>query len=224
VRVRIPPPARRSYCTGAVCLAYRSGDRLWSSCRRMGTRPHSSYRRTYRADGCWEKGSSELGPGATAVTNASIARNAVAPVGVKRGPARSGVASRLLPLGRVEWSQELAYAVGLIATDGCLSGRAITFTNTGRQLVETFGQCVGHPVKIGVQFKPRRQPAYRAQLGQSDSVRAAHIDRHHTPEELDHRADRSAGRVLRGGRPRSSRRRWLRPELPVLSAQRDTSV
>ena len=56
-------------------------------------------------------------------------------------------------------------AVGLIATDGCLSGRAITFTNTDRPLVETFIQCVGQSVKIGVQYKPRRQPAYRAQLG-----------------------------------------------------------
>lgn len=55
--------------------------------------------------------------------------------------------------------------MGLVATDGCLTGRAVTFTNTDRQLVETFIQCVGQTVKIGVQFKPRRQPAYRAQLG-----------------------------------------------------------
>lgn len=50
-------------------------------------------------------------------------------------------------------------------TDGCLGGRTITFTNKDRQLVETFVECVGQPVKIGVQFKPHWQPAYRAQLG-----------------------------------------------------------
>jgi hypothetical protein len=103
--------------------------------------------------------------GLTAATNASIARNAAARRGRKRGPAKSGRPVQLYPLGRVDWSQELAYAVGLIATDGCLSGRAITFTTTDRSLVETFVQCVGQPVKIGVQFKPRRLPAYRAQLG-----------------------------------------------------------
>lgn len=59
----------------------------------------------------------------------------------------------------------MAYAVGLIATDGCLTGKAITFTSTDRQLVETFMACVGQSVKIGVQFRPRRLPAYRAQLG-----------------------------------------------------------
>ena len=59
----------------------------------------------------------------------------------------------------------MAYAVGLIATDGCLTGRAITFTSTDRQLVETFLACVGQSVKIGVQIRPHRLPAYRAQLG-----------------------------------------------------------
>lgn len=103
--------------------------------------------------------------GLTAATNVSIARNAAVRRGRKRGPVRSGRAAQLYPLGHVDWSQELAYAVGLIATDGCLSGRAITFTNTDRQLVETFVKCVGQFVKIGVQFKPRRLPAYRAQLG-----------------------------------------------------------
>lgn len=103
--------------------------------------------------------------GLTAATNASIARNAAARTGQRRAPYGPALSRRSFPSGHVDWSQELAYAVGLIATDGCLSGRAITFTNTDRQLVETFVQCVGQTVKIGVQYKPRRLPAYRAQLG-----------------------------------------------------------
>lgn len=103
--------------------------------------------------------------GLTAATSESIARNAAKRRGQHRAPGKSGSAARLYPLGRVVWNQELAYAVGLIATDGCLSGKTITFTNTDRQLVETFLDCVGQAVKIGVQFKSGRKPAYRAQLG-----------------------------------------------------------
>lgn len=103
--------------------------------------------------------------GLTAATNESIARNAAARLGRKRLPYSRSPTSRLYPLGRVDWTQDLAYAVGLIATDGCLTGRAITFTSTDRQLVETFLACVGQSVKIGVQIRPHRLPAYRAQLG-----------------------------------------------------------
>ena len=103
--------------------------------------------------------------GLNASTNESIARNAASRLGRKRGPYVRTPSSRLYPLGQVEWTEELAYAVGLIATDGCLTGRTITFTSTDRQLVETFMACVGQTVKVGVQFRPRRLPAYRAQLG-----------------------------------------------------------
>lgn len=43
------------------------------------------------------------------------------------------------------WSPELAYAVGLIATDGNLSkdGRHLTLTSADRELIETFQQCLG---------------------------------------------------------------------------------
>jgi hypothetical protein len=57
------------------------------------------------------------------------------------------------------------YAVGLIATDGCLSGRTINFTNTDRHLVKTFVECVGQSVKVGVQYRLGRQPTYRAGMG-----------------------------------------------------------
>ena len=45
-----------------------------------------------------------------------------------------------LPLKEYVWTPELAYVVGLIATDGCLSsdGRHLTFTSCDRQLIEVF--------------------------------------------------------------------------------------
>ena len=46
---------------------------------------------------------------------------------------------------RCHWTPEIAYAVGLIVTDGSLSldGRHITFTSSDYQLVETFKGCLG---------------------------------------------------------------------------------
>jgi hypothetical protein len=124
----------------------------------MGARPHRWDRPTRRADGPAKRGRPNWARGLTAETSDSIARNAAARRGRPRGPGRSGPALRMYPLGRVEWSQELAYAVGLIATDGCLTGGGITFTNTDRRLVEIFLECVGQRVKVGVQFRPRRCP------------------------------------------------------------------
>lgn len=103
--------------------------------------------------------------GLTAATNASIARNAANRRGRPRGPGRSRTAGRLFPTGQVLWTDALAYAVGLIATDGCLTGHAITFTSTDRELCQTFLDCVGQTVKIGTQVKPGRRPTYRVQLG-----------------------------------------------------------
>lgn len=57
------------------------------------------------------------------------------------------------PLGKVAttWSPNLAYAVGLLATDGSLSkdGRHINFTSKDYQLVDTFRSCLGLSNKIG---------------------------------------------------------------------------
>lgn len=49
------------------------------------------------------------------------------------------------------WSPELAYAIGLIATDGCLynDGRHINFTTKDLQLARTFKRCLGLKNKIG---------------------------------------------------------------------------
>ena len=76
--------------------------------------------------------------GLTAATDTRIARNGAARRGqrykTKRHAARS-----------LEWSLQLAYGLGLTATDGCLSRdrRHITFDSKDRELVETYLRCVG---------------------------------------------------------------------------------
>lgn len=49
------------------------------------------------------------------------------------------------------WTPELAYCVGLIASDGCLSpdGRHISFTSKDRELIEAFRDCLGVRNAIG---------------------------------------------------------------------------
>jgi len=49
------------------------------------------------------------------------------------------------------WCDKLAYAIGLLATDGCLykDGRHIDFTSQDIQLVKTFKNCLGIKNKIG---------------------------------------------------------------------------
>ena len=51
----------------------------------------------------------------------------------------------------MQWTSELAYVVGLIATDGCLSkdGRHINFTSSDLQLVRTFMQCLDIKNRLG---------------------------------------------------------------------------
>lgn len=52
---------------------------------------------------------------------------------------------------KIKWSPELAYAVGLITTDGSLSidGRHIDLTSKDTQLLNTFKKCLRLKVKIG---------------------------------------------------------------------------
>lgn len=63
----------------------------------------------------------------------------------------------------IAWSPELAYAVGLAATDGCLinTGRHVAFVSTDRELVETFLACVGR----GETTIRQQGNAYRVQFG-----------------------------------------------------------
>lgn len=59
------------------------------------------------------------------------------------------------------WSAKLAYAVGLITTDGNLSsdGRHFDFTSNDRDLIETFKNCLGIKNKIA-----RKRSGYTARL------------------------------------------------------------
>jgi hypothetical protein len=76
--------------------------------------------------------------GLTAQTDARIARNGAARRGLRYKTKRYGARS-------LEWSVELAYALGLTATDGNLSRdrRHITFVSKDRALVEAYLRCIG---------------------------------------------------------------------------------
>ena len=83
--------------------------------------------------------------GLTAATDSRIARMAATRRGRKRGPYRLRARSPLV------WSPELAYAVGLIATDGNLSpsGRHVSVSSGEREVLETFLRCIDRRAKIG---------------------------------------------------------------------------
>jgi len=74
------------------------------------------------------------------------------------------------PKGRVcsKWSANLAYAIGLITTDGCLynDGRHISLTTTDREQASNFKVCLGLKVRIG-KYLPvvNKKEAYRVQFG-----------------------------------------------------------
>jgi hypothetical protein len=61
----------------------------------------------------------------------------------------------------------MAYVVGLLATDGCLSKdrRHIIMTSTDLTLVETYLRVLGRPIRYRVaRRRRRRRPAYYAQF------------------------------------------------------------
>ncbi len=98
--------------------------------------------------------------GLTAATDQRIARNAAAHVGLTY---RTGRATADPPA----WTDDLAYAVGLIATDGCLSrdGRDVIFVSRDEALVESFIRCAGHPrARITSWPSSAGTPIYRVQL------------------------------------------------------------
>jgi len=66
----------------------------------------------------------------------------------------------------LDWSETMAYIVGLLATDGCLSSdrRHIILTSRDRELVETFLACLGRPIKYTVGRTRRGKRAYYAQF------------------------------------------------------------
>ena len=81
----------------------------------------------------------------------------------KRGPK---------PKGRVDitWSQQLAYAVGLITADGSLSknGRHINFTSKDLSLIKTFQSCLSlDDIKVGKKSRAhdKEKKYYQIQFG-----------------------------------------------------------
>src|SRR5713101_8308035 len=139
----------------------------------MGTRPsthnlgtaisESELRELYVAQGLTiEKVAAKFGLAATTV------RRRMRGLGIEarpRGPAprtrRGG-----LPTGCQhdhDWTNEVAYAVGLIATDGCLGHRAgqLSLTSKDVALLETAARCLGVRARITRSTNPR--PVYRLQ-------------------------------------------------------------
>ena len=83
--------------------------------------------------------------GLTAATDPRIARMAEARRGKARGPYTVRRSQNW------EWTPEVAYAVGLLATDGNLSpsGRHVSVSSAEREVLETFLRCVDRRAKIG---------------------------------------------------------------------------
>ena len=74
-----------------------------------------------------------------------------------------------LPRKVFEWNSNLAYAVGLITTDGNLSpdGRHISLTSTDKQLLSTFKKCLGknNAISNNPPSNISKKPSYRVQIG-----------------------------------------------------------
>ena len=66
----------------------------------------------------------------------------------------------------VAWSAMLAYAVGLIATDGCLirDGRHIAFVTQDEDLMKAWLSCVGHVGRYRQTESSTGTPLYRVQM------------------------------------------------------------
>ena len=65
-----------------------------------------------------------------------------------------------------EWTPRLAYAVGLLATDGCQTdGRHLAFPSADRELVEILLECLGKRNKIALATTRAGGVMYRTQIG-----------------------------------------------------------
>jgi hypothetical protein len=73
---------------------------------------------------------------------------------------------RRLPPKDFEWTTELAYAVGLLVTDGNLSGdgRHIIMRSAETAMIDTFKKCLNLKCKTGISRKENGSVAYRAQF------------------------------------------------------------
>lgn len=78
------------------------------------------------------------------------------------------MAKTKLPFKEFGWTPKLAYAVGLLVTDGNLSkdGRHITMRSAEPELLETFKICLNLKNKVGTSYKNgySNKPTYRVQF------------------------------------------------------------
>ena len=73
---------------------------------------------------------------------------------------------RITPAARLDWTPALAYAVGLIATDGSIArGRTVGFPSADRELVSHLLTCLGKHNKIGRIRTRTGGVLYRTQIG-----------------------------------------------------------
>lgn len=77
----------------------------------------------------------------------------------KRGPKPKKVVNET-------WNENLAYAIGLIATDGCLSkdGLLIDLTSKDREQLLNFSKCLGVNFKIGPKWSSGKDESLRIQF------------------------------------------------------------
>ena len=79
--------------------------------------------------------------------------------GAKRGP-------KPRQLINTKWTANLAYAIGLIATDGCLgsAGLSVDLTSKDVEQLQNFNKCIGVNLKIGKKSNGQGQTAWRIQI------------------------------------------------------------
>ena len=111
--------------------------------------------------------------GRTAANDPRIAKNATARAGQLRRPYPSAASGRFDRPRPLTWTDRLAYAVGLAATDGNLSGdgRHLVFDSEDAQLVETFLSCVGRPIRYGHRSTRSGGICYRASFSDVELYR-----------------------------------------------------
>jgi hypothetical protein len=111
--------------------------------------------------------------GRTAATDPRIARAAAGRVGktkVQRKPfSEMRWIRRTFTTLPIEWSSQMAYLVGLTATDGCLitGRRAINFKSADWQLVETYLRILGRTNRIGLEKTRAGGVVYKSQFSDS---------------------------------------------------------
>ena len=71
-----------------------------------------------------------------------------------------------IPAGNYEWTPQLAYVVGLLTTDGNLSGngKTVTMRSAELEMMRTFQKCLDDHHKLGVEIKPNGNVSYRVQV------------------------------------------------------------